>query len=149
LSSGIGSNVDIALDDAPPGSVPGGSFDVSSLQQALLDNVPSAQPKGGWLRTLLSTRDAFSALTAPALFAPDGGSTLSTPPLAVNPLPDEAWTPLLQASAYVEATIAVGATSQKALLAATTTGPIGDDSWAARSVGPVTGLTVDPGSGVL
>lgn len=149
LANGVGSTVNVALEDAPAGAVPGASFDVSTLQRALLDNLPGAAAKGVYLRTLLSAGDAYSALTAQSLFVPDGGGTLSAPPLSVNPLPDEAWTPLLQASVYVEASITVGAATQKALLAATTTGPIGDDSWAARTVGPVTGLTVDPSTGAL
>jgi hypothetical protein len=142
LSDGVNSTVNVALEDAPPGAVAGDAFDVSSLQQAMVANLPGGSPKGVWLRTLLSTGDSNSALTAQALFVPDAGGTVSMPPLRVDAMPNEAWTPLLQASVYVQTSVTVGAATETTVLAATTTGPSGDDSWHAQTLGPVTNLAV-------
>jgi hypothetical protein len=149
LANTQGTPVDVAMVDLPAGSVPSGSFDTSALVQAMETSVPDAGSVSVWVRTLLAPKDTASALTAQALYFPAPPGVVTAPALALDPLPGEPWTPLLQVQVFAESFVTVGGASETPLLEASAIGPIGDDSWQARALKPVTGITVDTSTGVL
>jgi hypothetical protein len=146
LSTGVPKVVDVALADPPAGNIPASTFDLSALSAAVSANVPDAGALSVWARTLLADTDAYSALPVQALFVSTPGSTVTAPAMTVQPFPGQA---LLQVQFVVESQVTVGTSSQTSLISSTATGPIGDESWKAKALLPVSGLIVDDSTGVL